>query len=367
MAMFTPRALQSAINGSLTYANKSKRMEWIGVLNSPRSPKYIPAEWEIMLLRSLSELGSITHELNLGGQTKPDVQFQSPSVAFVADIATISDRGPHERNPIRSLEDELRKRWLQSGITEGGFAFHASTRLDSGKASKPPIIVPPVENFEPLIFNDRFAQFVRDVRAEPSEQRKLSIPWARSSVIQITYVPGRNFVWCTGYTSYTVPTQRDRNPLYLALKEKGDQLKRCGFPGTKGVIICDGGANVLRNIGGSYAYSAQEIVAHALKRHTSIDFVAILTLHGRNMQTTKLDVRYELFIRDMADWATPLYEVVGKMVEQLPEVVQSPDNARSELAHWLGKEKQHTHIRGVTYTAGRNGVGEIRMSTQTLL
>ncbi|MGA2338539.1 MAG: hypothetical protein ABSF75_01490, partial [Terracidiphilus sp.] len=98
MAMFTPRALQSAINGSLTYANKSKRMEWIGVLNSPRSPKYIPAEWEIMLLRSLSELGSITHELNLGGQTKPDVQFQSPSVAFVADIATISDRGPHERN-----------------------------------------------------------------------------------------------------------------------------------------------------------------------------------------------------------------------------------------------------------------------------
>jgi hypothetical protein len=137
--------------------------------------------------------------------------------------------------------------------------------------------------------------------------------------------------------------------------------------GTKGVIVCDGGAHVLRNMGSSFAYSVRDIVFHALKRHTSIDFVVILSLQNRNVQTIRQDVRYELFIRETTDWAAPLYEVVGNMVEQLPEVVQSPDNARSELAHWLGKEKQRTHIRGVTYTLGRNGVGEIRMSTQTLL
>ncbi|HWE84591.1 MAG TPA: hypothetical protein VG267_06580 [Terracidiphilus sp.] len=215
MAMFTRRALQRAINGSRTYASSSKRKEWIGVLNSPGSVKYIPTEWEIVLLQSLSQFGPVTHELDHGGQTKPDVQFQSPSLTFVADIATISDRGLHERNPIRLLEEKLRERWLQSGITEGGFAFHASTRLHTGKGSKSPNVVPPVEELDSLIFNDRFGQFIRDVRVAPSEQRQLNIQWAPSSVIQITYVPGRKFVWCTGYTSYTVPTQRDRNPLYL--------------------------------------------------------------------------------------------------------------------------------------------------------
>jgi hypothetical protein len=134
------------------------------------------------------------------------------------------------------LEDELRKRWEQSGITEGGFAFHAKTRHYSARGSKPPVVVPPVSKFGSLIFNDQFDQFVLEVKVSPTEQRQLAVPWATNSVITITYVPGRKFVWCSGYTSYTVPTVRDRNPLYLAIKEKGDQLKRCGYPGLKGVI-----------------------------------------------------------------------------------------------------------------------------------
>src|ERR1035438_3967325 len=120
MAMFTRRALQHAINATLTCASSSKRREWAAVLNSPKSPKYIPTEWEIILLQSLSGLGALTHEPRLGGPTRLDIQFRSPSLIFVADIATISDHGLHERNPIQPLEDELREHWLQSGITEGG-------------------------------------------------------------------------------------------------------------------------------------------------------------------------------------------------------------------------------------------------------
>jgi hypothetical protein len=367
MAMFTRRALQRAIDGSLAYTSRSKRREWVGVLNSPKSPRYIPTEWEIMVLQSLSGLGTLTHEQDLGGETKPDVHFKCPSLTFVADIATISDRGSHERNPIRQLEVELRQRWLRSGVTEGGFAFHASTRLETGRGGKPPVIVPPVEQFDSLIFNDRFERFVCDVKTAPNQQRALNIPWAINSVIQITYVPGRKFVWCTGHTSYTIPTQRDRNPLYLALKDKADQLKRCGFSGTRGVIICDGGAQVLRNLGDTFSYSVRDIVFHALKRHTSIDFVVILSLGNRSMQTIRQDVGCELFVRDVVEWGSQLYELVNRMVEQLPEVIQTPDNARSDLAHWIGKEKQHTHIGAVTYTVGRNGVGEIRMLTRTLL
>jgi hypothetical protein len=52
----------------------------------------------------------------------------------------------------------------------------------------------------------------------------------------------------------------------------------------KGVIICDGGAHVLRNMGGSFAYSVRDIVFHALKRHTSIDFVVIISLRDSNLQ-----------------------------------------------------------------------------------
>lgn len=324
MAMFARRELQRAINESLPYASPSMRRKWVGVLNSPSSSNYIPTEWEVLLLRSLSGLGSVTHELDFGGITKPDIEFQSTSLTFVADITAISDHGLHERNPIRRLEEELRKRWLQSGITEGGFAFHASTRLHTGKGAKPPIVVPAVEQFESLLFNERFEQFVLDAKAAPTDQRQLIIPWAQDSVIQITYVPGRKFVWCAGYTSFTLPTQRDRNPLYVALKEKGHQLKLCGYSGLKGVIVCDGGAHVLRNIGGSFAYSVRDIVLHALKRHSSIDFVVIVSLRDRNLKEMRQEVRYELFVRDMTDWAKPLHDVLGKMVERVPMVIQIP-------------------------------------------
>jgi hypothetical protein len=367
MAMFSRRALQRAINESLPYADRSKRSEWAKVLNSPTSLKYIPTEWELVILQSLAALGNLTHEPTLGGETKPDIQFESPALTFVADVATISDRGLHDRNPIRALEDELRKRWQSSGIIAGGFAFHAGTRHYSARGSKPPVVVPPVSEFSSLIFNDRFDQFVHEVKASPTEQRQLAIAWAASSVITITYVPERKFVWCSGYTSYTVPTVRDRNPLYLAIKDKGDQLKRCGYTGLKGVIICDGGAHVLRNMSSSFSYSVRDVVFHALKRHTSVDFVIIVSLRGRSSQTIKQDVRSELFVRDETDWTNPLNAVASLMVEKLPTVMQSPDNARNELSHWIGKEKQRTHIRGLSLTAGRNGVGEIRMSTQTLL
>lgn len=367
MAMFSRRSLQNAIDESFPYADCPKRREWVKILNSPTSVKYIPTEWEIVILQTLAALGAVRHESNLGGVTKPDLHFQSPSITFVADIATISDRGSHERNPIGPFEKALRKKWEESGITEGGFAFHASTRLHSGKGSRPPVVIPSIEQFQTLIFDDRFDQFVRDVQSAPTEQRQLVIPWARNSVIQITYVPGRRSVWCTGYTSYTVPTLRDRNPLYLALKEKGDQLKRCGFAGLRGVIICDGGAHVLRNMSSSYSYSVRDIVFHALSRHTSIDFVVIVSLRDRSTQTIKQDARVELFVRDMSDWATPLNELMHIMVGRLPTVVQSPDNARNELTHWIGREKKRTHVRGLTYSGGKNGVGEIRMSTQTLL
>jgi hypothetical protein len=160
---------------------------------------------------------------------------------------------------------------------------------------------------------------------------------------------------------------RDRNPLYLAIKEKGDQLKRCGYAGLKGVIICDGGAHVLRNMSSSFSYSLRDVVFHALKRHTSVDFVIIVSLRDRSSQTIKQEARSELFVRDEVDWMNPLNVVSSLMVERLPTVIQSPDNARTELTHWIGKEKQRTHIRGLSLTAGRNGVGEIRMSTQTLL
>jgi hypothetical protein len=367
MAMFSRRALQRAINDSLSYATSQKRRDWVSTLNSPKSRKYIPTEWEVVLLQVMSRLGSLHHEADLGGETTPDVYFESPALTFAADITTISDRGRHEQNPIDLFEQELRKRWIKSGIKEGGLGFHASTSLQIVKGSKPPIIVPPSEQFESLIFNDNFETFIDSVRAQPAEKRQIDVWWNRNSVIQIIYLPGRNSVWCTGHTSYTVPTQKDRNPLYLALKDKGDQLKRSGFTGIKGVIICDGGAHVLRNHGDSYSFSARDVVFHALKRHTSIDFVAILSLRSRSDMSIRQNIDYQIYVREMSIWARDLNAIFSAAVSKLPGVRQTPDNARSELAHWQGREKQHTHLRGMTYSAGRNGLGQIRMSTQTLL
>jgi|GEM_PF-5896976 len=62
------RALQNPIDESLPYADRSKRRDWVKILNSPTSVKYIPTEWELVILQSLATLGTVQHESNLGGE-----------------------------------------------------------------------------------------------------------------------------------------------------------------------------------------------------------------------------------------------------------------------------------------------------------
>jgi len=367
LGIFTRRVIQRSIDASVSYAPTSARRTWVKKLNSSSSADYVAVEWELVVLDVLARLGRLQHEPKIGGASLLDAVFESKTLEFAADITTVSDRGIYEKNPIRLLEEELGRRYADSGITNGGFALYATTWLRVGKGAGRPTIIPPVNEFESIIFNQRFDTFLAKIKSNPSQQLQYQVFWERKSLIRITYVPGRKSVWNQGYTSFTVTTVIDKNPLFAALKDKADQLKKSGYQGLRGVIVCDGGADILRERFSSDYYSSSEVALEALRRHTSIDFVVTLSLRNIDSGTVRQKVESHIIVRMMEPWALELESLMSKVIQHLPIVLQTPENVRNEFKYWRGRETSRIHLERLSMKSGRTGVTEIRMSTRTLM
>src|SRR5665213_4002062 len=127
MAIFTRRVLQQCINEANSYASRRKIREWVEKLNSTDDRNYIATEWEVVLLRTLSKVGKLTHPEETSKHATLDVIFasQDQSLSFAADIAAISDRGARENHPIHQLHHELERRFRALGLKRGGFDCRA--------------------------------------------------------------------------------------------------------------------------------------------------------------------------------------------------------------------------------------------------
>ena len=153
--------LQRCINESLTYAPQGARRVWVKKLNSSSEPAYEATEWEVVTLHTIAQLGTLRHEPFLEGTSKLDIVFEDSTISFGADVTTILDLGLDERNPVRELEERLRIAYQAVGISTGGIALSVmDTSRPVGRAPKESSIVPPVSEFENLIFNYSFDQWV---------------------------------------------------------------------------------------------------------------------------------------------------------------------------------------------------------------
>src|SRR5665213_1873637 len=368
MAIFTRRVLQRCIDESHTYASDTIRRGWVSKLKSTGATDYVAREWEIVLLNTLSHFGKLQHEPNLGGPSRPDVVFESDAVKFCADITAISDRGFDEQNPARTLEDQLRKRYARSETTTGGLALNISSLgFPAYKGMKQPRILPPEDEFDDLIFNGDFGSFLDYVKLNPLEKKTHTISLLHlRSLVRITYMPGRRGVWCD---SHPIPqtTEIEKNPLFTALRDKVDQLTHSGYAGPCGMVICDGGAEVLRENFSGMTYSASEVIFAFFKKHSSINFVVTLSLRNGYDGTLKQRVEYRIHVRSVETWHSELNLLFAKIVEALPQVVQTPQNALNEMRFWEGRARYRTHLGGMSVTYHGHMAKEIRMSTRALL
>jgi hypothetical protein len=366
MAMFARRVLQRCLDESFPYASDRDRHVWVSKLNSSSEPAYAATEWEVVLLHTIAQFGTLRHEPSLGGASKLDIVFENSTLAFGADITTISDRGLDERNPVGELEERLKRIYRTAEISKGAVTLSVLDLSPSmGRPPKGSSIVPPISDFDKIIFNEAFHQWIESLRASPDAQSRHQVIYRNPlSQLVFTYVPGLSGAWCKEHTSYRTTRVVDKNPLFNALTSKAAKLKRSGFAGKGGIVICDGGADVLRQ-SFSGTISAQAVVSEFLRRHTSVNFVVIFSLRNFDASTVRQRVESRIYVSREESWHKDLSEMFSQVTTALPQVMQSAENAVNELRFWEGKKR--LHLGGLRMSIGPNGIREVRISTRTLL
>ena len=204
-----------------------------------------------------------------------------------------------------------------------------------GSEEKVRLKLPNRAEFNDKIFNSGFFAFLRNVRSVPEQRQRFDVVTADTSV-HFTYEPSRRGTSSGGHPSFTFASIIDQNPVYNALKAKGDQLKGVGYDGITGIFLCDGGCEMLRSTMNNWAsYSVDEIVREFFRHFDSVSFVAIFIVRERsslslNDRTRVVDAKWQLNPKWRADFA-PLTQVLAKIHQLIPETQFTPENAMHHL------------------------------------
>jgi hypothetical protein len=209
-------------------------------------------------------------------------------------------------------------------------------------------LLPRVADFGRLIFNGNFRKFLGTIRLAPSSESYYRAASLGVDVL-ITYVPGRLGVFQGAHGSYTDTTVVDDNPLFNALekKAKGKQLKKCKFPGPKGLIVCDGGCRMLDEpLSHDKTYSVEQVVRQFFRKHKSVDFISIIAIKSDFPAWSGPSHRYvhRVFVapgRKLPE--EKLRGVLADVVRSLPVLEMTPENAvrRSKFTKSMGRYLPH--------------------------
>src|SRR6266852_3296618 len=110
VAIFSRRSIQAMLDHNATSIGAGATKRHAQRLNRC-DEQSLAVEWEVAVLYALSRLGTVLHEPALGGTARLDFAFDGPSgITFCGDVATVTDAGVSERNPLVHFEEELRRR-----------------------------------------------------------------------------------------------------------------------------------------------------------------------------------------------------------------------------------------------------------------
>jgi hypothetical protein len=357
MAMFSRRRLWRAL---INRAHDQKLKDWVSRLNS-ESEDYVANEWELILLDVFSQFGSVEYEAERYG--RPDILFQcaSPDISFVADVATVSDRSLHKKNPSASFSNELRRRVRKEGIDCGSFFFEIGERAESltgGRGHKRSLLLPHVSEFPAIIFNEAWSRFLRDIRTRPAEHHLFRVSKPQLVDVTVGYQPSQSRTFTGLHASYTGANVLTKNVLFSSLREKARKLKNIRHGGLLGVIICDGGCNLLTERSDWSTYKVDEIVTDFFRQHSFINFVMIIgvktsqgSILNRSFASEYLP---KLFVNGHPnDSVIKLQEIVNSVVKELPRIHTTPANV-AEVIKW--KDHQEVYVGGWEWSASTSRI-----------
>ena len=229
---------------------------------------------------------------------------------------------------------ELARNVRKWRITTGGFAVsvgHSPHVL--GRDVRRDLLLPPIAKLNEVIFNDDFATFMKRVVKDPSSKHVHRVRNATADVT-ITYDSTRE-LWGGTHLAYTVTNIIDDNPVFHALRSKARHLKQSGYGGLRGVILCDGGCQLLREGGSSSEYSLQQVVADFMRQNRSVGFVVAIGVQGKSsIASRERDYRATVKIwvaKAHAAKKETLSAFFDKIVPLFPPLETSPSNALNRV------------------------------------
>ena len=252
------------------------------------------------------------------------------SFEFVADITTASDKGLNRRNPVDALHEEFGRHQRKRKLLAGGFRLRIDSQSRSiyrGSNETVALKLPKRAEFNTKIFNAEFHRFMDSVCRMPDQYHACHAHCFDTSVY-FSYDPrnrGRN---SGQHLSFTVANRIGKNPVYNALKSKGDQLKAVGYNGIRGIFLCDGGCQSLRT-GPTWAnFGRDEVVRHFLKQFDSVAFVVALVVREK-WSSSKRDIIVEPTLYSLATRGADgeLQAVIAQLLRRIPKLVDAPENA----------------------------------------
>jgi hypothetical protein len=361
MALFSRRVLQRLLCENAAFLPAKELSNICNLLNTVRDD-YLATEWEQVILNAASKVGSIQYEPILGGRRKADLLFRSKSFEFIADITTASNKGLNRRNPVDALQEEFERHQRKRKVLNGGF----DVRIDShsrtiyrGSSEVVALMLPKRSEFRAKIFNAEFRKFMASVCTMPDQCRAYHARDVDTSV-HFSYDPRKRGRNAGQHFSFTVANQIDQNPVYNALKSKGDQLKAVGYKGVRGIFLCDGGCQMLRTGPTWINFGRDEVVRHFLKQFDSVAFVVALVVREK-WSSSKRGIIVEPTLYSLATRGADgeLHAVIAQLLRQFPKLVDTPENAL----------RQHKLRKGLSgrYMGNLIMGGDIKMSARVLL
>ena len=340
MAIFSRRTIQRMIDENAAFLTKEQLNQHVSKLNQQDFQSF-DTEWEVAALNAFSKLGNVTHEPDLEGSAKLDLLFTRNESSFLADITSVSDEGFEKEFSVKAFYVELQERLKKAGLLFKGWSLTiGELPVNYGEPRKPAL--PPRSEFAKEIFNSDFKKFLENVNDHPEYSQTYSVSTEKTA-ISLTYNPGSNS-FMSHLPVYNSALAKDKNPVFNALRAKARQHKRVNFTGFKGIILCDGGSDMIHNQphgAFEFNFNAVDAAKDFLRQYQSIDFVVLLssvwTDQGRYRPWDEKPARkIQVTVvgnKNFENLDAHLKECLDKLEQQFPEPTNTASGARETIRH----------------------------------
>lgn len=289
----------------------------------------VAAMWEVVVFHGLSKYGRLQNEVALASSRRPDILFEDGSLQLTADVTAVSDDGLDKNNPCQELSQLIEAAKDRLKLPSGGLDLRIRAKHeDTKRGAHMVLLLPPRGKLQEFV-NQTIVPKLREQMAAGTFPLHIEIDDEDVS-LDITIDPTKPPYSSVSFAAYDIPKIKDRNPLYRALKAKGEQLR--GARGITGVIVGDGDCVALSSRSAGWdTVSTRQIVAEFFRQFSSIDFVLLLSVRekGHGWLPYPPPVRQNeasLFVREGCEAGPKLNTLFHAMVEHFPKPAMMPVN-----------------------------------------